>query len=187
MNICYDNTMRLDLKSRLKIISLLGLLLVSILLMVGGYMVLQDNSKNESAPTSSIHANIGESFTLGVGQSAQVSDLTLTLLEIVEDGRCPKNVDCVWSGWVVVKIEVSRLFYDVQTTKEFSIGNMGGSGQTLSFEKYEISSGTQNVYKKQPTQYGDYLISMTKTEPKQGEEGTQIPQKDYKISFKIEH
>lgn len=36
------------------------------------------------------------------------SNLTVKFIELVEDSRCPKDVDCVWAGNAKIKVEVKR-------------------------------------------------------------------------------
>ena len=51
-------------------------------------------------PDDAITFNVGESFALGGGKTAVLSsgDLTLRFAEVLEDSRCPKDVDCFWEG-----------------------------------------------------------------------------------------
>jgi len=47
-----------------------------------------------------ITAGLGEVFTIGIGQSAQIAeeDMAITFNEVIGDSRCPQNVNCVWEG-----------------------------------------------------------------------------------------
>ncbi len=49
-------------------------------------------------------------FTLGIGQTAYLAaeDLTVTLLEVRDDSRCPANTVCVWAGQVTVELALAR-------------------------------------------------------------------------------
>ena len=53
-------------------------------------------SKGQVAVT----AGLGEVFTIGIGQSAQIAgeDMAITFNEVIGDSRCPQNVTCVWEG-----------------------------------------------------------------------------------------
>ena len=44
--------------------------------------------------------------TAGLGQTANVDSLLVTPIAIVEDSRCPADVQCIWAGRLVVKTEV---------------------------------------------------------------------------------
>ena len=46
-------------------------------------------------------ANAGP--TAGLGQVAIVSDLRIRPIEVIEDSRCPANVQCVWAGRLKVR------------------------------------------------------------------------------------
>lgn len=48
-------------------------------------------------------------FTLKIGDAAKIdSELQLTLLDAVEDSRCPSNVTCVWEGTVYVQVNLIK-------------------------------------------------------------------------------
>lgn len=53
-------------------------------------------SNNQIAVT----VGLGETFTIGVGQSARITgeDMTITFNEVIGDSRCPQNVTCIWEG-----------------------------------------------------------------------------------------
>ncbi len=41
---------------------------------------------------------------LGVGESQKINDIKITFLRVIEDSRCPKDVDCVWAGQAKIRI-----------------------------------------------------------------------------------
>jgi hypothetical protein len=45
--------------------------------------------------------------TASIGQQAYVDGLKVTPLQVLEDSRCPVDVQCVWAGRLVVRAEVS--------------------------------------------------------------------------------
>lgn len=45
---------------------------------------------------------------LGVGESQKINDIKITFLEVIEDSRCPKDVDCVWAGQAKITILVEE-------------------------------------------------------------------------------
>ena len=53
---------------------------------------------------------LGESFTVGVGQSVTVSGpgLTVTFAALVEDSRCPIGVQCIQAGRAVISLTVAK-------------------------------------------------------------------------------
>jgi hypothetical protein len=52
--------------------------------------------------------NMGESFTLLLGDSARIvgTSLVLMFVEVTEDSRCARNVTCVWEGNARVKLSL---------------------------------------------------------------------------------
>lgn len=44
--------------------------------------------------------------TAGLGQTANVESLLATPVAVIEDSRCPEDVQCVWAGRLVVRTEV---------------------------------------------------------------------------------
>ncbi|MDZ4720445.1 MAG: DUF6174 domain-containing protein [Roseiflexaceae bacterium] len=50
---------------------------------------------------------LGQTIQLHVGEQAQSGDLTVKLVRIAEDSRCPASVNCAWSGQVVVELLVT--------------------------------------------------------------------------------
>ncbi len=44
--------------------------------------------------------------TLGVGQTATFPDLTMTLVRVFDDSRCPKGVTCIWAGTIKAEVMV---------------------------------------------------------------------------------
>jgi hypothetical protein len=52
---------------------------------------------------------LGETFDLAAGDPVRVEggESTLTFARVVEDSRCPPEVNCVWAGRAVVEVEVT--------------------------------------------------------------------------------
>lgn len=44
---------------------------------------------------------------VGFGETAYVDGPHVTPLELLEDSRCPKEVNCVWAGQVRIKVRVT--------------------------------------------------------------------------------
>jgi hypothetical protein len=45
--------------------------------------------------------------TAALGQVAYVNGLKVRPLQVLEDSRCPANVQCVWAGRIVVRSDIS--------------------------------------------------------------------------------
>lgn len=70
-------------------------------------------------------------LSLGVGESATTGDgaLTVTLLQVTEDSRCPVGVVCAWTGRATV---VLRVALDGQDRGEVTASLYPGSGHLRS-------------------------------------------------------
>ena len=53
-----------------------------------------------SGNKEAVAVGLGETFTIGVGQTARITgeDMTVTFNGVIGDSRCPQNVTCVWEG-----------------------------------------------------------------------------------------
>lgn len=62
---------------------------------------------NEPTPSK---AQLGERFTLGVGEVAEVINdgLRVRLDSVPEDSRCPKNAVCIWEGNARVRLTLTK-------------------------------------------------------------------------------
>lgn len=58
-----------------------------------------------SACATAPAANAGP--TAGLNQVAAVNGLRIRPIEVVEDSRCPANVQCVWAGRLVVRARMN--------------------------------------------------------------------------------
>jgi hypothetical protein len=56
------------------------------------------------APATTTSAHSSQDLTMSVGQTATVGDLTVTFNALVQDSRCPVDVQCIQAGSVVVSV-----------------------------------------------------------------------------------
>ncbi len=61
------------------------------------------------ADTGEVKANLGQEFSLSIGQSALIAgeNLQIRFEEVAEDSRCAKNVNCIWAGRVSCVVEIT--------------------------------------------------------------------------------
>lgn len=61
------------------------------------------------AACSSDTVNLGQEFSLRIGESASIKgeELQVRFLEVTEDSRCPRGVVCVWEGRVSCLVEIT--------------------------------------------------------------------------------
>lgn len=48
-------------------------------------------------------------------QSVDIKGVTIKFMEVLEDSRCPKGVNCIWAGRAIVKVQVTN---NGQTTEK---------------------------------------------------------------------
>ncbi len=72
------------------------------------FLFLLTSACQAATPLLNLTTAEGEEFTLAVGQSATVnaSTLTVKLVGVSEDGRCPSEVTCAESGPVSIAVTV---------------------------------------------------------------------------------
>ncbi len=83
-------------------------------------------------PTSK-DEEINETAELKEGETKNVAGLSITLLAVSEDSRCPVGVVCVWAGRVAVQFEVNN------GIKTSSLTMYSDDSKTLDFEGYKIN------------------------------------------------
>lgn len=69
---------------------------------------------------------------LGVSESALIGYVRVTLNEIIEDSRCPVDVECIQAGRVVVSVSL-------ESDTDFEVGNISSDGTSLLFDAYRVS------------------------------------------------
>lgn len=109
--------------------------------------------------TANAQSEQKETIKFGKQKKFSASKLTVKFLSIVEDSRCPQNVQCIQAGNARIKVEISN-----GTTKEVFEMNTTIGPKGASFSGFAI--------------YLDELAPMTKKNVK-------IKQKDYKGKFRI--
>jgi len=72
----------------------------------------------------------GDTVALRVGQQKKTrsSKLRIKFISVVEDSRCPTDVNCIWAGNAKIKVFVSTS----RTSREFEINtNLGPQGDQI--------------------------------------------------------
>ena len=77
--------------------------------LLSGCAALYDPTPNNPTEPTAINAEIGQPFTLSVGQTARIGLLRITFVRVLEDSRCPIDVVCVWQGNAKVQLALTRL------------------------------------------------------------------------------
>ncbi len=110
-----------------------------------------------------VEADLGQEFSLRIGQTAQIENepLTIRFTGISGDSRCPKGVTCIWAGEVKCDVTVTY-----QGTSSNITLIQSGAGQS-----------SEEIYK------GYRLIFSVEPYP---EAGKQISRADYRLILTVE-
>ena len=82
--------------------------------------------------------NLGEEFSLGIGETASVNggQLRVQFLDISEDSRCPKNAQCIWEGRAIAVVEV--FMENISQKVELVEHGLTDTPAKKQFEEYEF-------------------------------------------------
>lgn len=89
-----------------------------------------------SAQSVRQNVNMNKEFTLSANQKGflKTSKITIEFVSVLEDSRCPVDVDCVWAGSAKIQIKLSKGKAAPQT---FEL-NTGIAPQFIMFQGYSI-------------------------------------------------
>jgi hypothetical protein len=122
-------------------------------------------------PPPPVNAGLGEVFTLTPGQSAKIDDaeMTITLVGVPGDERCPLDIECNESGPVTVTITVQSgseapKDFTLQsfTDNDGSVPEMDFEGMTASIETNGFVIRLKSVLpfpRKSVAEIGEYRVS----------------------------
>jgi hypothetical protein len=101
----------------------------------------------QEAGADDVEFHLNEEFALAGGQDAVIAgeELRLRFEEVLEDSRCPTQVDCVWTGQARIAIVVQPA---------------GSTPTTVAFSTNPAPD--QNV---QTAQVGEYVIELISLDP----------------------
>ena len=88
----------------------------------------------------SIEVDLGQEFSLALGQSAVIrgENLEITFEEVIGDSRCPSDVQCVWEGRATYLIQIADGSASYKLTlSEPGLSDEGGSE---TYRDYQIVS-----------------------------------------------
>ena len=80
--------------------------------------------------------------------SIVLKDVSIKFVEIVEDSRCPREVNCIWAGRAIVKVEVTANGKKAEKTLIFGEVRPGEEKNTnlYSSSEFAINGLTLNPY-----------------------------------------
>ncbi|MBA3770513.1 MAG: hypothetical protein H0X08_08475 [Blastocatellia bacterium] len=107
-------------------------------------------------------ARQGDTVSLKIGQQRTVkpSKVRIKFISVVEDSRCPTDVNCIWAGNAKIKVLVSIS----RTSREFEINtNLGPQGDQLDGWAINLVELTPSPTSKGGTSKGSYRAKFTVT------------------------
>ncbi|HMR01172.1 MAG TPA: hypothetical protein PKA32_02165 [Candidatus Gracilibacteria bacterium] len=121
-----------------------------------------DISQRTSDPSGVVDVAVEKSFTLQIGQTAQISDLGLDLyfLDVHKDSRCASDVVCDSKGTVGVTLKVSE---------------KGKEDLMLPMNLHNSKDLTP-----------EYALNFVSVEPAKGKSFEEIAKTDYRVTFIVE-
>ncbi len=131
-------------------------------------------SCQSTPPTLPITASVSDEFILRPSQSAAIlgTDLTLKLIAISSDERCPLEIECAMSGPVALTISIQNA---ENVPAEFALQTFTGSdghAPDMSFE------GIQDR-----VEFEGYIIQVKAVLPYPLNHSNEIKDSEYQISF----
>jgi len=110
---------------------------------------------------------LGQEFTLGGGQEAVFGggDLSVRFSELLEESRCPTEVECFWTGKARIAVIVQAIGRP-STTAYFSSNPAPGENA-------------------QSVRAGDYAVELTSLEPYPRTPDDPIPFEDYRATLVV--
>jgi hypothetical protein len=104
-----------------------------------------------------------QTVTLGVNKSKKIFDrkLTVTVLSVIEDSRCPKDVECIQAGNAKVRVAVRK---GTDSSKIMDL-DLNAGQKTVMFENYKIKLDALTPYPATaaPIKRNKYIATLTFT------------------------
>ena len=123
---------------------------------------------SREAGADPVRFTLGTEFTLGGGQEAvsRAGDLRVRFTDVLEDSRCPSEVECVWTGQARIAVDIEPAGLPSTTTK-FNTNPAPG----------------QNV---QTTRVGDYTVELKSLQPQPRTPDEPIAFEDYRATLIVQ-
>ncbi|QAA82063.1 hypothetical protein EI546_10170 [Aequorivita sp. H23M31] len=73
--------------------------IVSMVILFSSFAFGQNNEDGVKPPVIAVKVPLDK--------SVEIKGISIKFVEVVEDSRCPKGVNCIWAGRAIVKVEVT--------------------------------------------------------------------------------
>ena len=113
--------------------------LITVLVLISSCAQVQDKDTKDTiidASFGAISTYLGAEFELKVNQEAVINseNIRIKFLEILEDSRCPRDVQCIWAGQIKILINIMK---NNQDMGNFELAINPVKGDTLNFSGIE--------------------------------------------------
>ncbi len=119
------------------------------------------NGPDEPGPSDLIEAELEEEFLLPIGEEAVIKgeDLRIRFESVIEDSRCPLNVQCIWEGRASYMLDLTLGDYSSKIV--LTEPGLGGRGEDT-FLDYYITANLE-PYPETPDEAdeADYQLRIT--------------------------
>jgi hypothetical protein len=121
----------------------------------------------QEARADAPEAHLNEAFTLGGGQEAVIAseNMRLRFDQVLEDSRCPTQVDCVWTGQARIAVVVQP---------------NDSAPSTVTFNTNPAPGQTVNV-----VAVGEYNIELQSLDPYPQSPDDPLPFEDYRATLVV--
>lgn len=103
-------------------------ILVIVIIVLGVFVQTKVNAPEVPGNANATSTEI----TLGVGQTGMFRDLSITAKSILQDSRCPIDVECIQAGSITVNVSL-------KSGGQTGTQNIASNGAAYSFAGYKIS------------------------------------------------
>lgn len=84
-----------------------------------------------------------DEYRIAYGETLKIENNEISFLSIIEDNRCPENVQCIWKGRAIIQLEVNG------TLKEIYFGETRNQ-EPKSLVVFSSEKSTVNVFRLEP-------------------------------------
>jgi len=130
----------------------------------------------QPVPPPVVNTSLNQEFTLAPDQSSMIggASLTLKLIGVSSDQRCPANIECAVSGPVSLSISIQK---DSDSPQQFDLQSFSGSdGRSPDF----VFEGIQDR-----VEFAGYLIQIKAILPYPQNKIGEINSADYMVTFTV--
>lgn len=119
-----------------------------------------------SAETEAVKANLGQEFSLSLGQTVVIEgeELELKFLEVINDSRCPKDVTCIWQGQASCLVEIT--YFESLHRVTLTQPGLTAEPSEIDFKEYNIKFNlTPYPQEGKEISKDDYRLRLVVTKP----------------------